>query len=75
MTSYRRNLIPGGYYFFTVAIADRRRHLDYIHFNPVKHGLVSYVADWPHSTFHAYVRRGVYASDWGGVALDGLFGE
>jgi putative transposase len=46
---------------------DLRRHLDYLHFNPVKHGLVPWVADWPHSTFHAYLRRGVYPENWGGV--------
>ena len=45
---------------------DLRRHLDYLHFNPVKHGLVSKVVDWPHSTFHGYVQRGVYPADWGG---------
>jgi len=55
---------------------DLRRHLDYLHFNPVKHGLASRVVDWPHSTFHVYVQRGVYAPDWGcGGVLDGDFGE
>jgi len=55
---------------------DLQRHLDYLHFNPVKHGLVSRVADWPHSTFHEYVRRGVYTPDWGGgSALNEDFGE
>jgi putative transposase len=46
---------------------DFRRHVDYIHWNPVKHGLVSRVKDWPHSTFHRYVRQGVYSEDWGSV--------
>jgi putative transposase len=45
---------------------DFERHADYIHFNPVKHGHVERVADWPYSTFHRYVRRGLYALDWGG---------
>ena len=40
------------------------RHADYIHFNPVKHGYASCVADWPYSTFHRYVGNGIYASDW-----------
>jgi putative transposase len=40
--------------------------VDYIHWNPVKHGCVRCVADWPHSSFHDYVRRGVYPEDWGG---------
>ncbi|MFA6010227.1 MAG: transposase [Desulfobacteraceae bacterium] len=55
---------------------DLHRHLDYIHYNPVKHGLVKHAADWPHSTFHAYVERGKYNRDWGrGVDIDGEFGE
>ncbi len=46
--------------------ADLARHVDYIHFNPVKHGLVSRVCDWPHSSFHQFVSRGVLPADWGG---------
>ncbi len=46
--------------------ADLARHVDYIHFNPVKHGLVSCVCDWPHSSFHQYVKRGDLPIDWGG---------
>ncbi len=45
--------------------ADYRRHVDYIHHNPVKHGLVSGAADWPHSSFRHFVARGMYAEDWG----------
>jgi putative transposase len=45
---------------------DFQRHVDYIHFNPVKHGLVSQVNAWPYSTFHRYAREGVYIEDWGG---------
>jgi putative transposase len=55
---------------------DLRRHVDYIHFNPVKHGLVTQVADWPHSTFHRHVVEGRLPSDWGvgdGTAIG--FGE
>src|SRR5262249_15303449 len=37
--------------------ADLDRHIDYIHYNPVKHGLVSRVVDWPHSSFHRYVEQ------------------
>jgi putative transposase len=47
--------------------ADFNRHLDYIHYNPVKHGLVKRVCDWPWSSFHRYVRMGWYAKDWGGA--------
>lgn len=55
---------------------DYQRHLDYIHYNPVKHGLVKCVADWPHSTFHRYVTQGTYPDDWGGgIDFSGEFGE
>ena|GEM_PF-5736707 len=43
---------------------DFARHVDYMHFNPVKHGHVQRAVDWPHSIFHRYVRDGVYAHDW-----------
>ncbi|KAA6186000.1 transposase [Thiohalocapsa marina] len=43
---------------------DYGAHMDYIHFNPVKHGLVTRVADWPYSTFHRLVAAGVYPPDW-----------
>ena len=39
---------------------DLSRHLNYIHFNPVKHGLVADPADWPWSTYHRYLREGYY---------------
>jgi putative transposase len=57
--------------------ADFERHVDYIHFNPVKHGHVSRVSDWPHSSFHRYVERGLLTADWGGDMRDtsGSFGE
>lgn len=48
---------------------DFNAHMDYIHINPVKHGLVEHVVDWPFSTFHRLVKKGVYPSDWGGSAL------
>lgn len=44
---------------------DLRTHVDYVHYNPVKHGLVERVADWPYSTFHRYVRDGLMVADWG----------
>lgn len=46
--------------------ADFRAHVDYVHINPFKHGLVERVQDWPYSSFHRHVARGVYAPDWGG---------
>ncbi|MGO1077045.1 REP-associated tyrosine transposase [Inquilinus sp. CA228] len=44
---------------------DFAAHVDYVHFNPVKHGLVTEVYDWPHSSFHRYVRLGWYPPRWG----------
>jgi putative transposase len=52
---------------------DLRRHLDYVHFNPVKHGLVKRVAEWPYSSFHRYVKAGDLDEDWAG-AVDDLAG-
>ena len=50
--------------------ADYAAHMDYVYINPLKHGLVHAVADWPHSTFHRLVRAGVYPANWaGGDAL------
>lgn len=55
---------------------DLQHHVDYIHYNPVKHGLVQRVQDWPHSTFHRYVKEGLYAQNWGdGFDGKGVFGE
>lgn len=45
---------------------DYENHMDYLHFNPVKHGWVTKVSDWPYSSFHRYVKQGVYPSDWVG---------
>jgi putative transposase len=56
---------------------DFARHVDYVHFNPVKHGLVSRVRDWPHSSFHRYVRQGLLPGDWAGDVneREGNYGE
>lgn len=55
---------------------DLARHIDYIHWNPVKHGLVPRVADWPHSSFHRWVKRGDLPVSWGLVsAPEGRFGD
>ena len=56
---------------------DFARHMDYIHFNPVKHGYVTRVKDWPYSSFHRMVRLGIYPDDWAGDATtdDAEFGE
>jgi putative transposase len=55
---------------------DYARHVEYCYVNPVKHALVTRVRDWPHSSFHRDVERGIFPLDWAGdVAADGEFGE
>jgi putative transposase len=57
---------------------DLHAHLDYLHYNPVKHGMVINVADWPYSTFHRYVNQGLYPANWGeniSFESDNNFGE
>jgi putative transposase len=44
---------------------DYENHLNYIHFNPVKHGYVTSPIAWPWTTFHTYVKNGIYPADWG----------
>jgi len=60
--------------FWTHWITDQEdfnRHVDYIHWNPVKHGLVQRATDWPYSSIHRYIARGDYPPDWG---FEGHFG-
>ena len=51
---------------------DYRAHMDYVHINPLKHGLVARVGDWPYSTFHRLVEEGVYPADWAGGFEDNV---
>ncbi len=44
---------------------DLIHHVEYIHYNPVKHGYVNKVKDWKFSSFHSYVRNGLFDNDWG----------
>jgi putative transposase len=53
---------------------DLERHIDYIHFNPVKHGHVARVRDWPHSSFHRFSRLGILPDDWAGDFTEGEAG-
>jgi putative transposase len=46
--------------------SDFERHVDYIHFNPVRHGFVARVRDWPHSSFHRFVQQRLLPEDWAG---------
>ena len=57
--------------------ADLRRCVDYVYINPVKHGLVEAVRDWPFSSFHRDVGKGLFPQDWGRTkeALLMNFGE
>jgi putative transposase len=56
--------------------ADYTRHVEYCYINPVKHGLVRRVCDWPHSSFHRDVGAGIVPLDWAGdVDPGGAFGE
>jgi len=64
--------------FWEHTIRDERdlaAHIDYIHFNPVKHGHVSRAVDWPYSSFHRYVRQGLLSADWAGGAGLELAGD
>jgi putative transposase len=56
--------------------ADYARHVEYCYINPVKHGFVAQVSDWPHSSFHRHVERGIFPQDWAGdFDTRGDFGE
>jgi len=64
--------------FWEHLIRDERdfaAHVDYVHWNPVKHGHVQQVAHWPYSSFHRYVRDGVLSPAWAGGDVEGEFGE
>ncbi|WP_411728584.1 REP-associated tyrosine transposase [Methyloglobulus sp.] len=48
---------------------DFSRHVDYIHYNPVKHGYVARPADWAYSSIHRYIRQGILPATWGSDAI------
>jgi len=56
---------------------DYERHVDYIHYNPVKHGYVKRPIDWQYSTIHNFISRKILPNEWGGNIDDddGTFGE
>jgi len=61
----RRGVWQPKFWEHTIESADDfERHFDYIHYNPVKHGLVRCPRDWPWSSFRRYVRLGVYPENW-----------
>ena len=53
---------------------DFDKHVDYVHYNPVKHGLVKSVKDWSYSSFNKYVTKGYYNSGWGDFEPDSIVG-
>ena len=56
---------------------DYRQHVEYIHYNPVKHGYVRRRSEWPHSSFVHYVKKKSHSEDWGSTEplLDGHVGR
>ncbi|MBC8277684.1 MAG: hypothetical protein H8E46_05585 [FCB group bacterium] len=52
---------------------DLKTHIDYIHYNPIKHGLAANLEDWPWSTYHKYYRNGYYDNNQLIVPLDDEF--
>jgi putative transposase len=54
---------------------DYKRHLNYVHVNPLKHGHVSRIRDWSYSSFHQYVEKGIYPVDWCGDASIAIAGD
>ena len=56
--------------------ADYASHMDYVHFNPVKHRLAEHAADWPYSSFRRAVAHGFYPLDWqAGMSGESNWGE
>lgn len=56
---------------------DYEQHINYIHYNPVKHGYVSKATEWKYSSIHRYIEEGILSSDWSNdiVFEQGKFGE
>jgi putative transposase len=54
---------------------DFHRHLDYLHWNPVKHGCAKTPMDWPYSTIHRFVSQGLYPTNWGGGGVEDSPGD
>jgi putative transposase len=68
-----RGIWQRGYWEHTIRDeSDYAAHMDYTHFNPVKHGLVQSPGDWPYSTFRRCVQKGLYPPDWLGRGTEPL---
>lgn len=69
MNKRERGIFQRRYYEHTIKSEDEfNNHINYIHFNPVKHGLVNAVKDWEYSSFHQFVKKGLYEVNWGSEA-------
>lgn len=53
---------------------DYAAHVDYVHINPLKHGLVQQVNEWPYSSYHGFVASGLYLHDWAGGVMGSTAG-
>jgi hypothetical protein len=61
-------ILVGNAVFWAHLITDQEdlnQHMDYVHWNPVKHGWVQRVVDWPYLSFHECVAQGLYPAVWG----------
>ena len=55
---------------------DFNNHIDYIHYNPIKHKLVDHLNNWSYSSFHRYVKNNIYPQNWSAqINEDFDFGE
>ena len=56
---------------------DYENHINYIHYNPVKHGYVNNANEWQYSTIHQYIKQGVITQNWGSenIMLTQDYGE
>lgn len=71
-----RGLWQCRYWEHTIADEDDlQRHIDYIHYNPVKHGYVRSASEWPYSSIHRYIRAGDVSADWGVAPESVVAGE
>ena len=61
-----KGVFQRGFFEHTITSEEElNNQINYIHYNPVKHGLVYNVKDWQHSSFHKFVKLGLYKNDWG----------
>ena len=62
----KKGLFQRRYYEHTIcSLEELNNHINYIHYNPVKHGYVKCVKDWEYSSFHKFVENQLYDENWG----------